>query len=227
MITATIMGIRIRMARMTTIDDLHLVQWLSPAFPIGSFAYSQGLETAIVDGGVRDAASLADWVGNVLVHGSGRADAILLAAARRPDADLTRLSELALAYATSAERATEMQEQGRAFLAQIRPITGRNLPDMPLAVAVGAVTAGLSVPTEGVLALWLHGLAAQLVQAGVRFIPLGQSAGQAILSGLAADILALAQEAARLGPDDIGATTIGADLAAMRHETLNVRIFRS
>ncbi len=208
-------------------DLLHLHQMLSPAFPIGSFAYSQGLETAIAGGDVTDAGAVASWVAAVLAHGSGRSDAILLALARRPGADIRALDRIARALAPTAERLTETLEQGRAFAAQAGAIAGREIAPLPLPLAVGLTTAPLRVPTAQVLSLWLHGLAAQLVLAAVRFLPLGQTEGQRILYDLAPRIEDLADRFARAELDDIATFTPGADLASMDHETLPVRIFRS
>ncbi len=208
-------------------DRLRLVQWLSPAFPIGAFAYSQGLEAAIADGRVAEADGLTRWIHAVLHHGTGRLDGVALALARAPGTDLAALSDLVLAHAASAERVTETLEQGRAFAATVSAVTGRALPPMPYAVAVGAATAPLRVGTGEVMTLWLHGLAAQLVSVAVRFVPLGQTAGQQVLAALAGPITALAAGLAAAGPDDLASTTFGADLAAMQHETMETRIYRS
>jgi len=204
-------------------DHLRLVQWLSPAFPIGAFAYSQGLEVAITAQHVHDAATLQDWITAILTIGSARTDAILLAHAR-DGADLT---DLAFALASSAERHTEMTEQGRAFGTALAAITGTPQPPLPYVLAVAHATAGLGVSTRDVLTHWLQGFAAQLVSVGVRFIPLGQTDGQRILSALAPLVTRLAAEYATTPLSDIGTATLGADLAAMQHETLEVRIYRT
>ena len=204
-------------------DHLRLIQWLSPAFPIGAFAYSQGLETAIAARDVHDAASLQDWITAILTMGSARTDAILLAHARNG----TDLTDLALALAPSAERHTEMMEQGRAFAHAIAAITGIPQPVQPYALAVAHATRALNLSTETVLALWLHGTAAQLTSVGVRFIPLGQTDGQRILAALAPLIAALASTCATAPLTEIGTATFAADLASMQHETLPVRIYRT
>lgn len=205
------------------VDRLLLTQWLSPAFPVGSYAYSQGLEQAIVDGDVTDAASLGRWIAAVLRHGAGRNDAILLAHARHSDG----LAELAYAYAASAQRCREMRDQGAAFGQTIAQITGTSPPPLPYALAVGHATRRLTLPTPEVLALFLQSLASQLVGVGVRFVPLGAAAGQKLLSSLAPMIATLAQELAQAPLSALSSATLGADLAAMRHETLDVRIYRS
>ncbi len=206
-------------------DYLRAVQYLSPAFPIGGFAYSQGLESAISAGLVTDAASLQDWISSQLLQGSGRSDAILIAHARQGDS--ADLADLAYALAPSRERDLEMREMGRAFGAQISALTGAEFPTLPLPVAIGHAMQGLNLPTADILALFLQGFAAQMVSVGVRFIPIGQSAGQAVLANLAPLILRVAQQAATAEITEISSSTIGADIASMAHETLDVRIYRT
>jgi urease accessory protein len=201
-------------------DHLRLVQILSPGFPIGSFAYSQGLETAISDGLIWDAGSLKSWILAMLEHGSGRTDAILLAHARVGDVDY--LSDLALSLSPSMERSLETIEQGRAF----GSLTNLAKP-YPLPIAVGLATRDLQVDTQTVLTLWLQGLAGQLVSVGVRFIPLGQTAGQEVLAALAEPILQIATEAATAPLSAIHSTALGADMATMMHEVQEVRIYRT
>lgn len=206
-------------------DHLRAVQYLSPAFPIGAFAYSQGLEYAISAGLVTDSNSLTDWLRAQILHGSARVDAVLIAHARQGDCD--DLADLTYALAPSAERDLELREMGRAYAAQMAALTGSDFPALPLPVAIGHSMRDLSVPTADILALFLQGFAAQMVSVGVRFIPLGQTAGQAVLAGLAGDILQLANWAAQADLDEIAASTIGADMAAMQHETMDVRIYRT
>lgn len=207
-------------------DRLLLAQILSPAFPIGAFAYSQGMETAMVGGVLRDAAGVESWVRATLRFGTPRMDAVIAAHARA-GADPDMLAALILSFASCAERETELLEQGRAFGALIGHIWAQPVAVLPLPVAVGLATARLNLPTAEVLALFLHGAAAQMVSAATRFLPLGQSESQAILSRLAPLIIALAEECAIAPLDSLASFTPGADMAAMRHETLEVRIFRT
>lgn len=212
---------------MTDAALLTLTQWLSPAFPVGGYAYAHGLEWAISAGDVRSAETLAAWLGDVVAHGAGRADAILLCVALSPKADLAALSDLGRALAPARERLEETLAQGRAFLAATNALTGAALPDMPYPVAVGAAARGLGLAPERVAGLYLHAFASNLVQAAVRFVPLGQTEGQQVLAGLHPVILRVAAQAAQAGLDDIGGTALRADMAAMRHETMDVRIFRT
>ena len=211
--------------RMISPDYLCAVQYLSPAFPIGAFAYSQGLEYAISAGFVTDSTSLQNWVSAQILNGSARADAILIAHARQGNCD--ELADLAFALAPSLERDIELREMGRAYSAQISALIGQDFPALPLPVAIGRSTRDLNLPTVDILALYLQGFAAQMVSVGVRFIPLGQSAGQAVLAALGTDILQTAQHAAHAALTDISTSTLGADMAQMLHETQDVRIYRT
>ena len=212
---------------MTDTALLSLVQWLSPAFPVGGYACSHGLEWAISAGDVTTAAQLQRWIGTVLTEGAGRTDAILLAQALRPETGLADLAALAQARAASRERLAETLDQGRALGQTIAALTGRGEDAMPYPVALGSAARGLGLPEKRVVALYLHAFASTLVQAGVRFVPLGQTEGQAVLAALHPVILHVAQEAACTGIDRIGSGAFRSDLAAMRHETMDVRIFRT
>jgi urease accessory protein len=206
---------------------LTLAQWLSPAFPTGGFAYSHGLETAIACGQVRTADALRRWLTDILELGAGRQDGILLASALRPDADHDALDELARALCPSSERLAETLEQGTAFARTVAGLTGRDLPPRCLPVAVGDAARTLGLPAGTVIALYLHAFAQNLTGCAMRFMPLGQAQGQGVLSALHPVITALAAEVVFLGPADLGSAAVGADIAAMRHETQDVRIFRT
>lgn len=206
---------------------LTLVQWLSPAFPTGGFAHSHGLETAIAEGQVRGAEALYGWLSDVLAFGAGRQDAILLAAGLRPGADHGALDALARALQPSSERFSETLDQGTAFARTVSALTGRRLPSRCLPVAVAEAAAPLGLDPGCVTALYLHAFAANLATVAMRFMPLGQEAGQGVLARLHPLVADLAAIAAGSTTDDLGGSALGADLAAMRHETLDVRIFRT
>ena len=210
---------------------LALTQWLSPAFPLGSFAYSHGLEAAISAGEVTDSAGAGRWISDVLAHGSGWNDAVLLALALGEGADLGALTAVARALAASRERLEETEAQGAALARTVSDLTGRAVATMPFPVALGAAAAPLGLPAERVVALYLQAFAGTLALAAVRFVPLGQTEGQRVLADLHPAILRLAADAAREaaaeGLGALGGAALGADLAAMRHETLEVRIFRT
>ncbi|MDJ1007236.1 MAG: urease accessory UreF family protein [Paracoccaceae bacterium] len=208
-------------------DLLTLQQWLSPAFPVGGFAWSHGLETAISSGAVGDADALFAWLETVISAGSGAADATLLAAAMAPGADTDALALLAAALAGSGERAAETDAQGAAFTTAANALTGKDFPPAPLPVAVGRAARGLDLAPTTVAAHYLQAFAANLVSAAVRFIPLGATEGQAVLQRLRPTVLDTAARAAATAPGDIALAQPAADIASLAHETLPVRIFRS
>lgn len=206
---------------------LCLVQWLSPAFPTGGFVYSHGLETAIAAGELRDATMLQQWIADVLEHGSGRTDAILLCHALDPGADHAALAALARALAPTAERLQETENLGAALTLATDALRGTASAPLAFPVALGRAAQGLPLPRAQVAALALQAFAASLVSVAVRFMPLGQTTGQRVLAGLHPLILRLASDAARAPLSAIGSAAIRADIASARHETLDVRIFRT
>lgn len=206
---------------------LSLIQWLSPAFPTGAFAYSHGLERVIASGPVHDARSLEAWLRNILYFGAGWQDAVLLCHALLPDADLDGLDALARALQPSAERLSESVEQGTAFARTVSGITGRILPARMLPIAVGEAACDLALPTADVVQMYLQAFASNLCTVATRHVPLGQTDGQRVLAALAGDIHLLGTRAAQATLDDLGSCALAADLAAMQHETMEVRIFRT
>jgi urease accessory protein len=208
-------------------DALTLLHWLSPAFPTGAFAYSHGLEQVIADGDVTDAASLHDWLAGVLRHGGGWQDAVLLAQGLKPGADLDALDALARALQPGAERLQETTEQGAAFARTVGQVSGRSLAPRALPVSVAEAAAPLNLPRADVIALFLQGFATNLVTIAIRHVPLGQGAGQAVLGRLTPVIHDLATRAALCDLEDLGNSALAADLAAMRHETKDTRLFRT
>jgi urease accessory protein len=223
-----------RIITMTTEAHLlHLMTWLSPAFPVGSFSYSHGLETAIRDGTVSRADTLAAWISGLIEHGSGWTDAVLFkaawdAAAARDAPGLAEVVELAEALAPSLERRRETLGQGEAFLTAARA-WGQPVLQGVVAypVAVGAVACAARIPLETALTAWLHAFAANLVSVAVRAVPLGQTDGVSAIAELEPVILAAAARAAASTLDDLGSSALCSDIAAMRHETLDVRLFIS
>ena len=210
-----------------TADLLALAQWLSPAYPVGAFAWSHGLETIIEAGEVSDADALGDWLDGLVHHGAGWSDAVILSAAHRGDAPDAELAALATALAPSRERRAETVEQGGAFARTTAALAGETAEPAPYPVAVGRAARVLSLPTAQVAALYLHGFTSNLVSAAVRFVPLGQTEGQRVLARLAPAIEASAREAGEAPLAALGGSAFRADIAAMAHETLTTRIFRS
>ena len=206
---------------------LRLAQILSPAFPIGTFAWSQGLEWAM-DRGQVNAQNLGVWIADLLAHGSLWTDSVLLACALRPGADLDALDDLARAACTASERLAETVEQGAALGATAAALTeAPSPPPLALPVAMGRACAGMPLPAAEIIAAFLQAQAAAPISTAVRFLPLGPIEGQRLLAGLHPAIIAAAARAAEAGPEALFTAAWGADIAAMRHETMTVRIFRS
>lgn len=211
---------------MNTDHLLTLTQWLSPAYPVGAFAWSHGLERAVQRGDVQGADSLSDWLRAVLEQGAGRSDAILLCAAHGAD-DVGPIAELAAVLAPSRERRMETLQQGAAFAATTRAVWGLELADMAYPVAVGRAAGLIGLPVVPTAQVWLHSFASNLVQAAQRLMPLGQTKGQQILAGLHPLCAAVGQEAASASLEDIGASSFAVDIASMQHAKQYPRIFRS
>lgn len=207
-------------------DLLVLSQWLSPAFPLGGFAFSHGLDQAVAAGDIHDAATFDGWLRAVLLHGAGRSDAILLALAHR-GSDAVDLAALAQAMAPSRERWHETWAQGRAFAATTNVILGTAVAPAALPVVVGIQARQLALPTETVAGFYLQSFASNLTSIATRIVPLGQTAAQGLLAGLAGTIADIAAAAATATEDDLASGAPGADLAAMLHETQEVRLFQS
>jgi urease accessory protein len=152
------------------------------------------------------------------------------------DMALAAMAELAAAFIGSKERFLETTAQGQAFLQITRaawptPALDRLTAawDGPLAypVAVAAACAGHGIALVPALHAFLHSVAANLVSAGVRLIPLGQTDGQRVLAALEEPIAQTVECALVTAIDDIGTATLRADIAGMRHETQYTRLFRS
>jgi urease accessory protein len=230
--------------QMTGIDHAalyRLMTWLSPAYPIGAFSYSSGIEWAIETGDITDTETLRRWLTVMLKMGGGFCDAVFLVHAHRAvvgkdNALLSEVAGLAAAFAPSKERFLETTAQGQAFLATAReawacPALDRPLKvwDGPVAlpVAVGVVCAGHGVPVAPAVHAYLQALMANLISAGVRLIPLGQTEGQRLIAALEPEIAATAQRAQNAQLDAAGTSAFRADLASMHHETQYTRLFRS
>jgi urease accessory protein len=207
---------------------LTLAQWLSPSFPIGAFAYSHGLEAAINAGWLRNADDLQAWLHDLLSDGTGRADAIWLwQAMTADDAALPDLDAHARAFAASAERLHEAERQGAAFARTANEVWGLDVPPVLLPLAVGAAARQAGMPAADCVALYLHAFASNLTSAAIRLVPLGQTDGQRALAALIPLCARIADDTRQLGIDDIHSTCFLSDIAAMRHETLETRLFQS
>lgn len=220
---------------------LPLMVWLSPAFPVGGFAYSHGLEWAFEVGDLTDAESLADWLDALVEHGALRNDLILFAASWRACGEgdakaLREVAELALALANSAERRLETVTQGNAFVsaiaaswpcASIEALRAAWQGDVAYPVAVGVAASGHGLPLGPSLEAFALAFVANLVSAAVRLGIVGQTDGQKVIARLAPALREGAARAEAMALDDLGGCVFRSDLASLRHETQYSRLFRS
>jgi urease accessory protein len=224
-------------------DPLYrLLAWLSPAYPIGAFSYSHGVETAVEEGFIKDRVSLVTWLQTVLSDGTGRVDGALFAAAwRAADAkDWTlfdAIAERAAAWRGTSEMALESRQQGGSFLSITK--NAWKHPDLdaaherlageialPVAVALAAAVHGIAL--EMALSGYLHAFTANLISAAVRTVPLGQTDGQLALAGLEAYVNQAARAAIAVESlDEVGTATPLLDWCSLKHETQYTRLFRS
>ena len=223
---------------------LRLQSWLSPAFPTGAYSYSHGLEWAVEAGYINDRKSLVDWLEADLSYGSGRNEAIFFSEAWRCAIDddrakLYEIAELAAAFRGTSEFALETSQQAAACLTTLRQVWPDSLLDWlsetlrqhriqpALAVLLGVRSATQTIPASIGLPAYVQSYTANLVTAGVRLVPLGQTDGQLAIAELEQAILAASMEAERATIDDLGSAAFMVDLASMEHETQYTRLFRS
>ncbi len=221
------------------IDLFRLLTWISPAYPVGGFSYSHGLEMAVEDGAVTTRAALQSYIETVLLAGAGRVDAALLTAAHRAagdDAALDEVAELASAWRSTAETALEATQQGGSFASITNTtwpnpgfagFTARNPGRLTHAVVFGAAAGFHGMALRPALVGWLSGFAANLVSAGVRLVPLGQTDGQRVTAALFQTIELAADAAEAASLDTLGTAAPMLDQFSLRHETQYTRLFRS
>ncbi len=208
---------------------LHLLAFMSPAFPVGGFAYSHGLERAIDDGVVASAKEVREWIESLLVHGSGWNDAVLFAQAYHADAAVrAEIDELALAFAASRERALETSDLGRSFAKAVATISvseAMNFQTYPVAVAAACQKTCID-KIAGLLG-YLQAFSNNLIAVAVRLVPLGQTKGLEVMRDLMPVISRTAERALMASLDDLGSSTLLSDIASMKHEIQYSRVFRS
>jgi urease accessory protein len=219
---------------------LRLQSWLSPTFPNGAYSYSHGLEWAVEAGHVYDRSSLVDWLEADLCYGSGRNEAVFFSEAYRCAIDddrakLKRVAEVAAASRGTSEFALESSQQATACLNTLRQVWFDQILDFfsemqfqpVLAVVLGARSAKERIPARVALPAFLHSYVANLVTAGVRLIPLGQTDGQLAIAELENAVLFASAQGTCATLDDLGSAGFVVELASIAHETQYTRLFRS
>lgn len=222
------------------VSFLRLQSWLSPTFPNGAYSYSHGLEWAAEAGYIHDRSSLVDWLEADLCHGSGRNEAVFFSEAYRCAVNddrvkLMRVAEVAAASRGTSEFALESSQQATACLNTLRRVWFDQILDLfsemqfqpVLAVVLGARSAKEQIPARVALPAFLHSYVANLVTAGVRLIPLGQTDGQLAIAELENAVLFVSAQGTCATLDDLGSAGFMVELASIAHETQYTRLFRS
>ena len=203
---------------------LILQNWFSPAFPVGAFSYSGGLETAIARGAVHDRDSLADWLTVSLLNGTAFTDAVCLRAALAGG----EVNDLCLALCAGAERYQETTELGAAFANVMRETQDIDLPEgLAYPVAVGLAARAFGLAPQATLAAFLQGFCMNQISVAVRAVPIGQIEGQSCLRSLMPVIEQALETVMVTSPDEMGSFALAGDLCALEHETAEQRIYRT
>jgi len=233
-----------RHCRFSPLSLLRQQSWFSPAFPTGSYSYSHAIEWAVEVGDIRDRKSLVDWLEADLCYGSGRNEAIFFTEAWRCATEddcekLLRVAELAAAFRGTSEFALETSQQAASCLAILRRVwpdpiletLSELLSELRIApvlsVVLGVRVARQDIPATLALPAFLQSYLANLVTAGVRLVPLGQTDGQLGIAELEPAVLAVAAQAQQATIHDLGSVGFMVDLASASHETQYTRLFRS
>lgn len=213
----------------------------SPALPIGAYSYSQGLEWAVGDGTVHDAASAQRWIGDVLVLVMACGEAAmtwrLLATAASDDwATYTRWNATFRASRETAELGAETEQTGHSLL---RLVTDLALLDAAAVAAVPALAPitlpaafalaarGFGVRAAAALTAYVWSWLENQVLCAMKSVPLGQLAGQRMLLALGALVPGVVAAAQAVADDDLTNFAPGLAIASSRHETQYTRLFRS
>lgn len=222
-----------------------LMTWLSPGFPVGAYSHSSGLEWAVEENLVNSRVALTGWVRQLVTAGALRTDAVLLAhsycSATKGNRDrLMGVAELAAAMHPGHERRFESTAQGAAFRQIARAVAP--CPELDMLdevedealcypIVAGVLAAGHRIPLRCMLTAYLHACATNVVSAGQRLIPLGQTEAQMVIRDVEQSICAVADWASTLMHADpveaLGSSTLLADLASLGHETQQTRLFRT
>ncbi|MGI0489193.1 urease accessory protein UreF [Pantanalinema rosaneae CENA516] len=218
---------------------LALLQLASPALPIGAYSYSEGLETLVEQGTIVDAASLNHWLTQELRYGAVRLEVAIMGRAYRATQQ-QNWAELAAwnAWLSAARETEELRQQswqmGRSLLRLFQDLCPEAIvPEVcqsdscNSAIGMGLIAAYWQIDLQSAILGYLHSWASNLISAGIKLIPLGQTTGQQILVQLHPQIQATAQTSLTLTDDDLTSCGWGLALASMTHETQYSRLFRS
>ncbi|MHC5609637.1 MAG: urease accessory protein UreF [Nostoc sp.] len=218
---------------------LSILQLASPTLPVGAYSYSEGLEMLVENGTIANQIHLKHWLEAELLYGAIRLEAAVMVrseqAAKMGDVESLCRWNLWLSAARETEelRASSWQ-MGRSLIQllgklepQIVPIVNAVGNPCNFAIAFGIAVTHWQISIKAALLGYLHSWASNLITAGVKLIPLGQTAGQQLLLDLQPLFSAAALEILALEDDQLACCSWGLSLASMQHETQYTRLFRS
>ncbi|MEO1592706.1 MAG: urease accessory protein UreF [Cyanobacteria bacterium J06632_22] len=218
---------------------LSLLQLASPTLPVGAYSYSEGLETLVEAGSIVDAATLHQWLAAELQQGGLKLEGAVLVRAYQAVAaacwdDLSQWNHWWSAARETKELRQQSWQMGRSLsrlLEKMDPATADWLQhcSSPVnwAVVFGGAAAHWQVDLTATLTAFYQGWAGNLINAGVKLIPLGQTAGQQLLFNLTPCIVATVTDVLKLRDDELRCCSWGVALASSQHEIQRVRLFQS
>lgn len=220
---------------------LNLLQFASPALPIGAYSYSQGLEAALENGAVHDAATARGWIAAHLGQVVALWEAplcwrLMQAFAARDAAAVQLWSERFIASRDTSEFRAETIQMGYSLtklVAELGIADGALLdllqaqPEVALPMAYACAVAALAIPPEAALLAMLFAWTENQVLVCVKSVPLGQVAGQRLLLSLQPEVAAAATLARTLADAEMSNWAPGLSLLSMRHEVQYSRLYRS
>ncbi len=222
---------------------LRLLQLVSPALPVGAYSYSEGLETLVQSGAIANCAALEHWLTQELRQGAIRLETAVVArvytaAIQQDFSTLTYWNQWLSAFRETEEMRQQSWQMGRSLvrlLQALQPGTQTSVQTLittcgepcNFAVAFGIAAAAWQIDRASANLGYLHSWTANLVNASVRLIPLGQTQGQQLLLSLYPQLEQTAIEILELPEEEFGSCSWGLAIASMTHETLYSRLFRS
>ena len=218
---------------------LHLLQLASPALPVGSYSYSEGLENLVDQGVINNQNSLGHWIKQELRYGAIRLEAAVMV---RAYYSVTNNNLAALrgwnAWASAAKETTELRSQswqmGNSLMRllldlqpQIQPVASAVGTPCNYAITFGIAAAYWQIDLTNAVLGYLYSWASNIINAGVKLIPIGQTAGQQLLLELNSQVYVSTEEILLLEDNNLNSCSWGLALASMAHETQYTRLFRS
>jgi urease accessory protein len=218
---------------------LSILQLTSSSLPVGAYSYSEGLETLVETGVVANQTSLKNWLEAELIYGTIRLDGAVMVRAWQAAQvrDVNTLCQWNL-WLSATRETTELRNSSWQMGRSLLQLLGKLQPDvLPLvkavaspcnyAIAFGIATAHWEISIQAALLGYLHSWATNLITAGIKLIPLGQTAGQELLLDLQELFSTTTIEIMALEDDELGCCSWGLSLASMQHEIQYTRLFRS